>query len=113
MWPPTVIEPCPLTKNHLQMAFVEGNQEVETLATKATAQPLAYRVRLRGAHRRPQNSYTQVRETLVDFRSEDAIPIVNEEAVGMIARQGFPELLQAPVQSIVLLKIKAQVKRAT
>src|SRR5215471_10155256 len=27
---------------------------------------------------------------------EDAIPIVNEEAVGMIARQRFPELLHCP-----------------
>jgi hypothetical protein len=38
--------------------------------------------------------------------------IVDDEAVGMIARQRFPELLQATVQSIVLLKIKALIKKA-
>jgi hypothetical protein len=37
---------------------------------------------------------------------------MDDEAVGMAARQRFPELLKAPVQSIVLLRIKAQVKRA-
>ena len=98
MWPPAVIMRGPLTNNPLEMAFVQGKQEIQTFATKAPAQSLAHRIRLRCSHRRPQNSYPQVRETLVDFRSEDAIPIVNEEAVGMIARQGFPELLQRPLR---------------
>ena len=38
----------------------------------------------------------QVRETLVDLLSEDAVAIVDQEAVGMLARQRFPELLQGP-----------------
>jgi hypothetical protein len=93
------------------MALVEWNQEVQTLATKALAQSLAYGV-LRRSHRRPQNSYTQMGKTLIDSLREDAVPIVDDEAVGRIARQRFPELRQTTVQSIVLLKIKAQVKRA-
>src|SRR5215471_13095911 len=40
----------------------------------------------------------QLRETLVDFLCEDAIVIMDEEAVGMIARQRFPELLQRPLR---------------
>src|SRR5262249_25159213 len=44
-------------------------------------------------HGRPQ---TQVRQTLVDLLSEEAVAIVDEEAVGMISRQRFPELLQRP-----------------
>ena len=94
------------------MALAEGNQEVETLPTKAPAQSLAHRVGFRDSYWRPQNSYTQIRETLVDFLSEDMVPIMDYEAIGMFARQCFPGLLHAPVQSIVLLKIKAQVKRA-
>jgi hypothetical protein len=35
-------------------------------------------------------------KTLVDIRREDAVPIVDDEAVRMIARQGFPELRQRP-----------------
>src|SRR5215469_14663151 len=98
MWPPTVIMRGPLANNPSEMTFVEGNQEIETFATKAPAQSLAHRVRLRRSHRRPQNSYTKVRQTLIDFRSEDAIAIVNEEAIGMIARQRFSELLQRPLR---------------
>src|SRR6516164_8180402 len=98
MRPPPVIVRGPLPKNHLQMVLVEWNQQVETFATKAPAQSLAHRVRLGRSHRRPQNAYPQVRATLVDFRSEDAIPIVKEEAVGMIAGQRFPELWQRPLR---------------
>ena len=60
----------------MEMAFVERNQMVETLPTEASAQSLAYGVRLWRAHRRPQNLYTKVCKILVDFLSEDAVPIV-------------------------------------
>ena len=96
MRPPAVIVDCPIPNRHLQMASVEGDQEVETLPTKAPAQSLAHRICLGGSQRRAQNSYPQVRETLVDLRSEDAIAIMDEEAVRMIAGQRFPELLQRP-----------------
>jgi hypothetical protein len=69
----------PIPNRHLQLPFAQGNQEVQTLPTKARSQPLAYRVRLRRSHWRPQNLQTQVSQTLVDFRSD-------REAVGMIAR---------------------------
>src|SRR5262249_61313309 len=86
----------PIPNSHLQMAFVEWNQEVETFATKAAAESFAHRVRLRGPQRRPQNPYTQIGKTLVDIRREDVVAIVDDETIRMIARQGFPELLQRP-----------------
>src|SRR5215471_11461605 len=86
----------PIPNSPLQMTFVERNQEVQTFATKAPAQSLAHRVGLRGSHGRPQNSHPQVRQTLVDLLSEEAVAIVDQEAVGMIARQRFPELLEGP-----------------
>src|SRR6516165_10174285 len=96
MRPSAVIVDCPIPNSNLKMAFVEWNQEVETFATKAAAESLAHRVRLWGPHRRAQNPYTQICKTLVDIRREDAVAIVDDEAVRMIARQGFPELLQRP-----------------
>ena len=96
MWPPVVIMRGPLTNNLLEMTFVEGHQEVKTFAAKAPAQSLAHRVCLGGSHGRPQNSHPQVRQTLVDLLSEDAVAIVDQEAVGMIAGQRFPELLESP-----------------
>src|SRR5215469_7130696 len=94
MRPAPVIVDGPISNSPLQMTFVEWHQEIQTFATKAPAHSLAHGIRLGGSHRRSQNSYPQVGESLVDFLREDAIPIVNEEAVGMIARQRFPELLQ-------------------
>src|SRR5215471_11171499 len=82
MWPPAVITRGPPTNNPLEMTFVERNQVVQTLPAKAPA--------------RPQNSHPQVRQTLVDLLSEDAVAIVDQEAVGMISWQRFPELLQRP-----------------
>ena len=96
MWPPAVIVRGPIPNNHLQMAFVEWNQEVETFATKAAAESFAHRVRLGGPQRRPQNPYTQIGKTSVDIRREYGVAIVDDEAVGMVARQRFPELLQRP-----------------
>ena len=96
MRPPAVIVHGPIPNRHVQMALVEWNQEVETFATKAAAESLAHRVRLRGPHRRTQNPYTQISKTLVDIRREDAVAVVDDEAVRMIARQGFPELLHRP-----------------
>ena len=46
MRPPPVIVDCPISNRHLQMSFVERNQEFQTLATQAAAQSLAYGVRI-------------------------------------------------------------------
>ena len=51
---------------------------------------------LLGPHWRTQDPYTQIGKTLVGIRSEDAVTIVDDEAVGMVARQRFPKLLQRP-----------------
>src|SRR5215831_5661170 len=96
MWPPAVIVHGPIPNRHLKMAFVDWNQEVETFAKKAAAESLAHRVRLRGPHRRTQNPYTQIGKTLVDIRREDAVAMVDDETIRMIARQRFSELLQRP-----------------
>ena len=78
------------------MPLVEWNQEVETFATEAAAQSLAYRVRLWGSHWRSKNPYAQIPKTLVDILGEDPVSIVDNESVRMIARQCLPELLEHP-----------------
>src|SRR5215813_7203451 len=96
MWPPAVVVHSPIPNSHVKMAFVEWNQEVQTFATKAAAESLAHRVRLWGPHWRTQNPYPQICKTLVEILREDAVAVVDDEAVRLIARQGFPELLQRP-----------------
>jgi hypothetical protein len=88
----------PFTNNPLEMTFVEGDQEVETFPTKAPTHSPAHRVGLGGSHGRPQDSHPQVSETLVDVLSEDAVAIVDQEAVGMIARRRLSELLERPIR---------------
>src|SRR5215813_4370015 len=96
MGSPPVIVDRPIPNRHLQMAFVERKQEVETFATKVAAESFAHRVRLGGPQRRPQNPYTHIGKTSVDIRREYAVAIVDDEGMGMVARQRFPELLQRP-----------------
>src|SRR5260370_2014344 len=96
MPPPSVVVRRQAANSHLHMPRVEWNKEVQTLPPKAAAESLAHRVRLRGSHRRPQNPYTQIGKALVDFLGEDAVSIVDDESVGMIARQCLPELLECP-----------------
>src|SRR5215472_825460 len=76
MGPSAVIVDCPIPNRHLQMAFVEGNQEVQTFATKAAARSFVYGVRLWGSHRRSQNPYPQIGKALVNRLREDAVPIM-------------------------------------
>src|SRR5215471_11040942 len=49
-----------------------------------------------GSHWRTQNPYTQICKTLVDIRREDAVAIVDDETIRMIARQRLSELLHRP-----------------
>jgi hypothetical protein len=35
-------------------------------------------------------------DALVELPGENTIPVMDEEAIGVIGRDGFPQLLQAP-----------------
>src|SRR5215471_17303250 len=111
MRPPPVIVDGPIADRHLQMALVERNQEVETFATKAAAESFAHRIRLWGPHRRPQNPYPQVAKALVNRLREDAVPIMDDEAVGMVTRQRFPELLQRPFRRGWAVALRWRIRR--
>ena len=112
MRPPSVIVRRAVPNSHLQMPFVEWNQEVQTLPAKAAAELLADRVRHRVSHRRPQNPYTQIGKALVDFLGEDAVSIVDEESVRMIARQcGAPRLLDAQLYALRDVELAATDQR--
>ena len=76
----------PRSENELEMAFMERNQEIQALATQALAQAFAHRIRFRRSHRCPYYSHTRAGYLLVQFLGEDAIPVVNHESIGMLAR---------------------------
>ena len=87
MRPASVVVHSLLFDGHFQMAFVDGDQEVQTLATKTSAEAFAHGVCLRRPHGRSQNPDAQIRHAFVQLLGEDAIPIVDHESVRMVAWQ--------------------------
>ena len=84
MWAPPIVMRHPLFPDDVQMPFVERHQKLQALTTQASAEPLAHRTRLRRPRRRAQNPKTHVRHCLVQFLREDAVPVVDQEPVGMV-----------------------------
>ena len=82
MWSFTVVMRNPLRKNRPQMAFVERNHPIETLAPCGSDEALTMRVRLRRTHRRLQHLERHRAEGLVHGWCEDAIAIMDEETMG-------------------------------
>jgi hypothetical protein len=83
----------PVFDAHPQMALVEWDQEVETLAAKASAEPFAYGVCHGRPHGNSKDSHPEVRHRLVQFPREDAVPIMDQESIGVVAGQCLSELL--------------------
>jgi hypothetical protein len=94
---PVVVD-SPLLGRDLQTAFVERDQSVQTLAAKTSTEPFAYGVRQRRPHRRSRDSYSEVRQLLVQCLGVDAIPVMDHEPIRMVARKRLPELLQGPLR---------------
>ena len=78
---------CPLFDNHLQMAFVERDQEVEALAAQASAEPFTDRIGSRRPNRCPKDSHSEARRFRIQLLGEDGVLVVDHETTSMIARQ--------------------------
>ena len=87
----------PQLKGAPEMPLTQRNKKVQTLSTHRAHKALAYRVCFWSPQGCSQNSDAHVRHGLVQFLREDAVPIVDHEAVRMAARQGFTKLLERPL----------------
>ena len=67
------------------MPFIQEDQPIQTLSTDCTDQSLAERVRLRAPHRRFQRRQAHRDDRAIHGRGIDAVAIVNEEALRLIA----------------------------
>src|SRR6516162_2271039 len=92
-----VVVDSPRLDHHLQMALVERDQKVQTLAAKTSTEPFAYGVRQRRPHRCSEDLYSEVRQALVQCLRVNAIPVMDHEPIQMLARKRLPELLQGPL----------------
>ena len=73
-----------------------GNQVIHAFPTQRTEEAFADRIRLRALWRSFQYCKSQVPDVAIEVLGENTIPIMDEEAVGVIGRDGFAELLQCP-----------------
>jgi hypothetical protein len=59
---------------------------------------------LRCSDRRSQEFQTQILYGLIHFFGEDAVPIMDQEAIAVMAWNGFSELLRRPLGCAVTLQ---------
>jgi hypothetical protein len=86
----------PLSQEIPKVPLVERNQVIQTLPSNRPDQPLAVGIGLRGAYRRSQHSQAQRPYLPVQSRRENAVAVVNQETLTMVAGNGFPKLLHRP-----------------
>jgi hypothetical protein len=86
----------PFPQNSPQMLFVQRDQPVQARAPHASDQSFTVGIRLRRLHGGSSNFQPEGPQLVINFRGKDRIPIMNQESVGVIARDGFSKLLQGP-----------------
>jgi hypothetical protein len=79
------------------MALVDGNQVIQTFSSNRSNQPFTERICLRCSDRRFDGGNPEVLDRFVELRRKAAMSIVNEEAIGVVAGNGFAKLLQSPI----------------
>ena len=86
----------PVVQNQSEMALVEGNKGSPGIRGATSRRNVRGMNRLWRSDGRSQYSHAHVRDLLVQFLRENAVPVVNEESVRMPARKRLPELLRGP-----------------
>ena len=96
MWTAVIVMGNPLRQNLSQVSFAERNHEVQAFAPHCTDQSFTIGIGLRCSDRRSQDFQTQILYGLIHFFGEDAVPIMDQEAIAVIAWNGFSEPLCSP-----------------
>ena len=78
------------------MPFIQQDQPIQTLTTHAADHPLAKCIRLWCPHGRLENGQTHGRHGGIDALGIDAVAVVNEPSMGLVACNHHPELLRRP-----------------
>ncbi len=68
------------------MALIDGNHIIQTFSSNRSNQPLTEGVCLRCPDRRFDGGNPEVLDRLVELRRKGGMSIVNEEAIGVVAR---------------------------
>ena len=75
----------PFLKHSPKMPFTEWEQPIQALSANCADQPFAMSVRLRCPHRRLENRQTHGCHHGIDALGIDAVAVVNDPSMGLIA----------------------------
>jgi len=92
VWTAVIVMRDPLQKRAFQVVLRKRDQEVQALSPGRAHHPLAIRISLRGAHRRPKHPSAHGFCCLVQIFGVDPIAVMDHEAVRVVPRQGLSEL---------------------
>ena len=93
---PSIVMRYPLHEDVSQVVRRQGNQVIQAFPPQCAQQPLAERVRLWTLGWSFQDPEPEVLYAAVKLRREDAIAIMEEEAIAMVRWERFAQLLQCP-----------------
>jgi len=86
-----VVMPDPFTQNHSQMFIAEGNDEVQALAPHRSDQSFTVGIGLWCSHRCSQNLQAETLNSFIHLFRENAVAIMDEEAISVIAGDGLAD----------------------
>src|SRR4029077_3189184 len=99
MWASFIIVSHPGPQDSTELSFVERDHEIQALSSYRSHQSFTVGIRLRCPDRRTQYSESEgAFHFRVQLRRKDGIAVVDEELIGMIARNGVPQLLERPLR---------------
>lgn len=75
------------------MPLVQRDEEIKTCPSNRAHEPCTKRIRLRRPKRSPQDDDAQRLQGAIQFRRVDAVPVVEHEPVGLLARDDLAKLL--------------------
>ena len=96
MWSSPIVVGNPLPQDLPKMHLTQRDHAIQTFTANRSHQPFTVSIRLRRLHRCSQNFEPECPQVVVNFCRKDRIPIMNQESVDVIARDGFSKLLQGP-----------------
>lgn len=90
------------------MVLRQGDHTVQTFPAQRADESLAQRARLRCLWWRVQDPQSQVPDALIKLQGEDAIPVMQEKAIGVVSRDRLAQLLHGPLRGGVCGDVAVQ-----
>jgi hypothetical protein len=92
-----VVMSNPPVQDAAQVMRRQWYKKVQALSPQHTEESLAEGIRLRSLWWRFHDSEPQVADALVKLWGEDAVPVMDQEALGVVTWERFAQLLERPL----------------